>query len=143
MVRHPALDPILAAAVGAAEDKKAEDVSVLDLRGLSDVTDFFVICHGRSSRQVQSISDGIEQALRQRRRRPSHIEGYARGEWILMDYLDVVIHVFTAERRQYYGLDRLWADAPRLPSRAGEARGPWRAARAASGDAAAEEETGG
>ncbi len=114
MVRRPALEPSLVAAAQAALEKKAEGLSLLDLRGLSDFTDFFLICHGRSGRQVQAISDNIEAALRGRRRRPGHVEGYARAEWILMDYLDFVVHIFTAERRAYYGLDRLWADAPKL-----------------------------
>lgn len=107
-------DPPLKAAVDAAGDKKAEEITVMDLRGLSDVADYFLVCHGRSSRQVQSIADSIEQALLALKRRPNHIEGYARGEWILMDYIDLVVHIFTAERREYYGLERLWGDAPRI-----------------------------
>ena len=122
MVHRPSVDPILDAAAQAALDKKAEDVVLLDLRGLSDATDFFLICHGRSGRQTQTICDHVEQALKSGRRRPGHIEGYARGEWILMDYLDFVVHIFTAERRAYYGLDKLWADAPRLSVRQGRAR---------------------
>jgi len=112
MPRKMHLNPPLEAAVAAADAKKAEEISVLDLRGLSDVADYFIICHGRSTRQVQSIADSIEQALVARKRRPSHIEGYSRGEWVLMDYLDLVVHIFTAERREYYRLERLWGDAP-------------------------------
>ena len=108
------LEPELLVAARAALDKKAEGLSLLDLRGLSDVTDYFLICHGRSGRQVQTISDTIEHALRLERRRPGHVEGYARGEWILMDYFDFVVHIFTMERRSFYALERLWADAPRL-----------------------------
>jgi len=114
MPRKKSQDPPLQAVVLAAEEKKAEEISVMDLRGLSDVADYFIICHGRSSRQVQSIADGVEQALLALKRRPDHIEGYGRGEWVLMDYIDLVVHVFTAERREYYGLDRLWGDAPRI-----------------------------
>jgi ribosome-associated protein len=107
-------DKSVEAAARAAMAKKAEDLQVLDIRGLSDVADYFLICHGHSGRQVQTISDGIQRALRPMKRRPSHVEGYTRGEWILMDYLDFVVHIFTEERRAYYRLERLWADAPRL-----------------------------
>lgn len=107
-------DESVEAAARAALSKKAEDLLVLDLRGLSDVTDYFVICHGQSSRQVQTISDTIQRNLRSLKRRPKHVEGYNRGEWILMDYLDFIVHIFIDERRAYYGLDRLWADAPRM-----------------------------
>jgi ribosome-associated protein len=124
----------LKAALEAAASKKAEDPTILDLRGLSDVTDYFLICHGRSGRQVQTISDSIESALLAHRKKPKHIEGYAHGEWILMDFLEFVVHIFTEERREYYGLERLWADAPRLPigSAAGGSRGR-KGGRAAAG----------
>jgi ribosome-associated protein len=133
-------DNTVLVAARAAADKKAEGLSLLDLRGLSDVTDYFLICHGRSGRQVQSISDNIEQALRGERRRPGHVEGYARGEWILMDYFDFVVHIFTQERRSYYALEKLWADAPRLkvPAR-GAARQARRGRRRPAEDAGEEE----
>jgi ribosome-associated protein len=102
------------AAVEAALDKKAENVAVLDLRALSDVTDYFIICNGHSSRHVQTIADAIERSLLEKRRRAKHVEGYSRGEWILMDYIDFVVHIFTSERRGYYALDKLWADAPKM-----------------------------
>lgn len=114
MARPSMPDSMLDRAVDAALDRKAQRLVVLDLRGLSDVTDYFLICHGTSSRQVQSISDSIEEALRRSKRRPKHIEGHTRAEWILMDYLDFVVHVFVEERRSYYALEKLWSDAPRL-----------------------------
>lgn len=98
----------------AALDKKAEDVQVLDLKELASITDYFVVCHGRSSRQVQAISDQVEETLKKAKVRPDHIEGYASGEWILMDYVDFVVHIFTEDKRGYYDLERLWSDAPRL-----------------------------
>jgi ribosome-associated protein len=107
-------EPDLERAVEAALAKKARGLVVLDLRGLSDVTDYFIICHGTSTRQVQGISNSIEEALRETKRRPKHIEGYTRGEWVLMDYIDIVVHVFVEERRLYYALEKLWSDAPRL-----------------------------
>ena len=105
----------LAHCVEAALDKKAEDLVVLDLRGLSDVTDFFVICHGTSDRQVVAIADNIEERLRPELRvKPAHVEGRRRAEWVLMDYIDFVVHVFLAEKREFYRLERLWGDAPRV-----------------------------
>ncbi len=98
----------------AALDKKAEDVAILDLKALTSFTDYFVVCHGLSGRQVQAISDRVEEKLKETRRRPAHIEGHAGGEWILMDYLDFVVHIFTEEKRKYYALERLWSDAPRV-----------------------------
>ena len=97
----------------AALDKQAEDPVVLDLRGLSDVTDYFLICHGNSDRQVLAIVDSIEERLRREfDRRPSHIEGRRSGDWVLMDFVDFVVHVFQEDRRQFYRLERLWGDAP-------------------------------
>jgi len=100
--------------VGAALDKKAEEVKVLDLTQMGSITDYFVVCHGRSSRQVQAISDRIEEKMKEQKIRPGHIEGYATGDWILMDYVDFVVHIFTQEKRNYYDLEKLWSDAPRL-----------------------------
>lgn len=103
------------ACADAASDRKAEDLVILDLRGISDVTDHFVICHGGSDRQVVAIADAIEERLRRDLKlRPSSIEGRAQGQWVLMDYIDFVVHVFLAERRQYYRLESLWGDAARV-----------------------------
>ena len=97
----------------AARDKKAERLVVLDLRGLSDVTDYFVICHGTSDRQVLAIADSIEEHLdRTLRLHPANVEGRRTAEWILLDYIDFVVHVFLEERRNFYRLERLWGDAP-------------------------------
>jgi ribosome-associated protein len=88
---------------------------VLDLRGKSDVTDYFVICHGTSDRQVLAIADAIAERLAERHGRdPLHVEGRKRAEWVLMDYVDFVVHVFIEEKRRFYGLERLWGDAPAL-----------------------------
>ena len=98
--------------VEAAWDKKADDVVVLDLRGLSDVTDYFIICSGTSDRQVRAIADSIEgRLLSELRVKPKHIEGLQTSNWVLMDYIDFVVHVFLEERRQFYRLERLWGDA--------------------------------
>lgn len=100
--------------VDAALDKKADDVMVLDLRGLCDFTDYFVICHGSSSRQVAAIADAIEERMAREDRAPKHVEGKRVGDWVLLDFIDVVVHVFLEEKRTFYGLERLWGDAPRV-----------------------------
>ena len=99
----------------AALDKQAGEPVVLDLRGLSDVTDYFLICHGSSDRQVLAIVDSIGERLRREfERRPSHVEGRRSGDWVLMDFIDFVVHVFQEDRRQFYRLERLWGDAPSI-----------------------------
>jgi ribosome-associated protein len=101
-------------AVRAALDKKAQDVVVLDLRHTPAFTDFFVLCTGLNVRQVKAIVDAVEETLRAAKVRPSHVEGYERGEWVLMDYFTFVVHVFTPSTRAFYALDRLWGDAERI-----------------------------
>ena len=98
-------------AVEAAADRKAEEVKILDLAGLTDLTDYFVICSAGNQRQVQAISDGIEERLRQQGVRPLHIEGYPSARWVLMDYGDFVVHVFQEEQRRFYALEKLWLGA--------------------------------
>lgn len=99
-------------AVAAADDRKAVDLKVLHLQKISDFTDYFVICGGTSERQVQAIADGVQERLRARRVRPLHVEGYNRAQWVLLDYGDLVVHVFQDEPRRHYALERLWGDAP-------------------------------
>lgn len=102
----------LQSASRAAEEKLASNVAVLDLRGLASFTDYFLICHGRSERQVQAIADQVMDNLRDEKQRPLSVEGYRLAEWILIDYGDFVVHVFSESRREFYGLERLWSDAP-------------------------------
>jgi ribosome-associated protein len=117
------LTPVLIHCAEAAWDKKAENLIVLDLRGLSDVTDYFVICHGSSERQAKAIADSIEERLiKTQRLRPTSVEGRTRAEWILLDYIDFVVHVFQEEKRDFYRLERLWGDAPEVD--VGRAEGP-------------------
>jgi ribosome-associated protein len=104
----------LTVAVAAALDKKAVDLVVLDLRGGSAFTDAFVICTGASARQVQAIADGIEAALKKVGQRPALVEGYARAEWVLLDYFDFLVHIFTPATRTFYDLERLWGDAKQV-----------------------------
>ena len=99
--------------VEAALDRRANDVVVLDLSGLSSVTDFFVICSGNSDTHVEGIANIIEQKLSENGAKLWHREGGRRASWILLDYIDAIIHIFTEEAREFYGLERLWGDAPR------------------------------
>jgi ribosome-associated protein len=104
----------VAKAVAAALDKKAADVVVLDLRNTPAFTDFFVLCSGQNPRQVKAIADAVEEALRAMRIRPAHIEGYDRGEWVLMDFFTFIVHILVPQTREFYSLERLWGDAERI-----------------------------
>jgi len=100
-------------AVDAALDKQATRVTVLDLREDQAFTDFFIICTGSNIRQVQAIADAVEARLKASEVRPAHVEGYDRAEWILLDYFDFIVHVFTPDTREFYSLERLWGRAAR------------------------------
>jgi ribosome-associated protein len=101
-------------AARAALDKKAENLIILDVRGLSSFTDFFVIMSGRSTRHVQGLAEAVESILREKRLSPAATEGLRDGLWVLLDFNDVVIHIFYTETRQFYDLEGLWHDAPRV-----------------------------
>lgn len=98
-------------AVRAAESKKATDIKVLDLTAITSFADYFIICTGASNRQIQAITDEITARMKQRGERPSSIEGYEQGDWVLSDYGDIVVHVFSEKARAFYDLDRLWRQA--------------------------------
>ncbi|MFD1444604.1 MULTISPECIES: ribosome silencing factor [unclassified Thermoactinomyces] len=98
-------------AATAAEEKKAQDVTVLDIRGLSVFADYFVICHGNSQTQVQAIATAIKEKLLENNVELKGMEGYQDARWVLMDLGDVVVHVFHKDDREFYGLERLWGDA--------------------------------
>ena len=108
------LEALVRQVADAAWDRKALGLRVLDIRGLVSYTDFLVICSGNSDRQVGAISDSIEQSLRESGIRALGIEGRQGNRWVLMDYGDVIIHLFTEAERDVYGLDSLWNDAPGL-----------------------------
>ena len=112
--KHSALPAEITVALTAALDKKALDLVVLDLRKASAFTDFFVICTGATTRQVQAVANGIEEALSRKGTKPALVEGADRAEWVLLDYFDFVVHVFTPSTREFYGLERLWGDAERV-----------------------------
>ena len=99
-------------AARAAASKQAADIVILDVRDVIVITDYFVIATGGTERQVRTIVDAVEKALRDRGERPIRREGEAEGRWVLLDYVDVVVHVFGEEERDFYDLERLWRDAP-------------------------------
>ena len=101
--------PLLSQILDLAIDKKAGKIVVFDVRGLSSLTDFFMVCHGNSEAQVKAIVDNIRKGTENK---PRHLEGYENQNWILLDYFDIVVHVFKKDERDYYELERLWADAP-------------------------------
>jgi ribosome-associated protein len=109
------MTPQLREAVQAAQDRKALDLNVLDLEGSSSFTSYFLICTGTSTRHTQAICDAILEKLKKSGHAPSHVEGYTQAEWILIDYLNFIVHIFSERARHFYDLERLWKNAPRLP----------------------------
>jgi ribosome-associated protein len=105
----------VAAAIQACLDKKAEEISILEMeKGSGAFTDYFVLCSGTNPRQVQAIADEVELRLKTAGARPTQVEGYKQAEWILVDYVDFVVHIFSEKARQFYDLERLWKAAKRL-----------------------------
>jgi ribosome-associated protein len=101
-------------AARAASEKQGEDVVVLDVRELITITDYFVIASGTSDRQVKTIAEEVRKALKERGVKPVRVEGEAGSRWVLLDFVDLVVHVFHQDERDYYRLERLWVDAPRV-----------------------------
>lgn len=105
----------LITAIAACQDKKAEDLTILQMdKNSGAFTDYFVICSGSNPRQIQAISDEVELRLKRAGTYPNNIEGYKQAEWVLLDYVDFVVHVFSASARSYYDLERLWRTAKKL-----------------------------
>jgi ribosome-associated protein len=102
-------------AIAACQDKKAEEITILELeKGSGAFTDYFVVCSGTNPRQIQAIADEVELRLKREGLYPSHTEGYRQAEWVLLDYVDFVVHIFAEKARRYYELERLWKSAKRL-----------------------------
>lgn len=115
ITKYEELDENLQLAIMCAAEKKAEKMVALDLRPVASFTEFFVICSAANQRQVQAIADEIsEQLKKQQKQSPVRIEGYAGAEWVLMDYGDFVFHIFDKDARDFYDLERLWRDAPKV-----------------------------
>lgn len=111
---NKSIKEIALAAAEAADDKKAVDIEVLDVQNLTIIADYFVICSGNSETQVKAIANGIEKSLSDSEIYPKKIAGKQESRWILMDYADVIIHVFHKDEREFYELERLWADAEKI-----------------------------
>jgi ribosome-associated protein len=109
-----AAEAVVRLAARAALEKNALDVAVLDLQGLSGIADYFLVCSARSSTQADTIAEAVRMALKAQGVRPRHTEGSAESGWLLLDYGDVVVHVFLEATRGFYALERLWGDAPLL-----------------------------
>lgn len=101
-------------AIGALEDKKAEDVRVIDIGGVSVLADYFIIASGNNRAQVQAMADEVEQRMGRAGAAPRQIEGYQAGNWVLMDFGDVIIHIFDAQNRLFYDLERIWKDGTQI-----------------------------
>ena len=102
-------------AINACQEKKAEEITILELeQGSGAFTDYFVVCSGTNPRQIQAISDEVENRLEAAGLRPNNIEGYKQAEWVLLDYVDFVVHIFTEKSRKFYDLERLWKSAKKL-----------------------------
>ena len=109
-------EEIAYAVAGFASDRKALDIVQLDLKGIIGYTDYFLICNGRSERQTKAIHDAVHEGMKSEHGiLPRRVEGLPGARWILMDYLDVVVHIFTPETREYYRLEQLWGEAPAVP----------------------------
>ena len=101
-------------AIEAAKDRKGSDIVVLDLRPADGFTDFFIIVTGHNTRQIQAISDAVQEALSETNARTAHVEGGDRAGWILLDYFDFIVHIFSPDTRAFYSLERLWGSAERI-----------------------------
>lgn len=108
------MQDVLKIALEAVDAKKAIDIVALDISEIASFANFFLLCSGDSSRQIQAIADEVEERLKKHGHRPNHVEGYTNADWILMDYLDLVVHIFSKRAREYYNLERLWRDGKSL-----------------------------
>ena len=114
------MTPQLQEAIRAAQDRKALDLRVLDMEGVCSFTSNFLICSGTSTRHTQAICDGILEQLKKVGYAPTHVEGYSQAEWILVDYLHFIVHIFVERAREFYDLERLWKNAPKFTVRDGD-----------------------
>jgi ribosome-associated protein len=141
MTKKSELKKQISAAIQACLDKKAEELSILEMeKGSGAFTDYFVLCSGTNPRQVQAIADEVEMRLKKAGLYPAHVEGYKQAEWVLVDYVDFVVHVFSDKARKYYDLERLWKTAKRLEP--GELRAAPKRTKATAGSSAAKKSPG-
>jgi ribosome-associated protein len=114
------MPPVLERATELASDRKGVEMMVMDLRGISNATDFFLIVSGTSDMHVRSIAEHIIEELKKEGQRAGHVEGLRAGRWVLLDYIDFVVHVFHPSAREFYQLERLWGDAPTMTLESGD-----------------------
>ncbi|MGO8818685.1 MAG: ribosome silencing factor [Terriglobia bacterium] len=114
------MTPQLREAIQAAQDRKALDMRVLNMDAVCSFTSHFLICSGTSTRHAQAICDGIVESLKKSGCAPTHVEGYSQAEWILVDYLNFIVHIFVERAREFYDLERLWKNAPRITVNEGD-----------------------
>jgi len=113
-MQEEAADQFATRAARVAADHRAEQIVVMDLRGLTSIADFFVVCTGTSDRQIRTVCDRLEEDGRKVGRKPFRVSGYENAQWVLLDFVDVVVHIFDRQKREYYDLELLWGDAPRI-----------------------------
>lgn len=106
------IEMVRRACVAQLFSRKAEDIAVIDLRKTADFVDYFILCTGTSDVHVRALADAVIEGLKAEGQRPYHVEGYEMRQWVLIDFVDVIVHIFQAESRRFYGLERLWGDAP-------------------------------
>lgn len=106
------IDTVRQRCIAHLQSRKAEDIAVIDLRGIADFSDYFIVCTGNADTQVRALADAVIEGLKSEGHRPWQVEGYDTRKWILIDFVDVVVHIFQPEARKFYGLERLWGDAP-------------------------------
>jgi len=123
-MKSPSTRQQVLTALAACQDKKAEDLTILEMdKAASAFTDYFLICSGTNPRQIQAIADEVEGRLAKLGMRPTHVEGYQKADWVLLDYVDFVVHVFTPQTRSFYDLERLWKSAKKVtPAELGRPR---------------------
>jgi ribosome-associated protein len=114
------MTPTLREAIRAAQNHKALDLRILEMDGVCSFTSNFLICSGTSTRHTQAICDGIVEALKKSGSKPTHVEGYSKAEWILVDYLNFIVHIFVERAREFYDLERLWKNAPKVTVNEGD-----------------------
>ena len=110
--------------VAALQEKKGMDIVLLDLREVTDLLDYFLLCTGTSPQHVKALAEEVESQLKLENERPLHVEGLKEQRWVLLDYVDIVVHIFGRETREFYALERLWGDAPRTEFESAAGPGP-------------------
>ena len=113
VIPTPIENPNIQRMVAALQEKKGMDIVLLDLRKVTDLLDYFLLCTGTSPQHVKALAEEVERELKRENERPLHVEGLKERRWVLLDYVDIAVHIFGRDTREFYALERLWGDAPR------------------------------